>query len=125
MIAKSGVDWDYFFRIAQRHAVLPLVYRQLRQKAADLVPVGVLTKLKSHYQQNAARNALLTAELCRLIKLLRESGIEAVPFKGPSLALFAYHDITLRRFVDLDILVKKNDLFFASEILTKDGYRIA
>src|SRR6185436_471666 len=54
--------------------------------------------------------------------LFRDEGIEAIPYKGPVLALFAYGDIALRRFVDLDVIVKKSDILKAREILLKEAY---
>jgi len=113
------VDWDYLFQLARRHSIVPLVYVQLDHA---VVPSEVLAKFKQHYIENSARNTVLTAELCRLINLFRDEGIEAIPYKGPVLALFVYGDIALRRFVDLDMIVKKSDVLKAREILLKSGY---
>jgi len=121
-LAARDVDWEYLFQLARRHSIVPLVYIQLQEHASDLVPQQFLNKLKKHYFENSARNTLLTAELCRLINLFRDEGIEAIPYKGPVLALFAYGDIALRRFVDLDVIVKKSDVLNARDILLKSGY---
>jgi hypothetical protein len=120
--AAGEVDWEYLFRLARRHAIVPLVYVQLKRQASDLVPSEILTKFKQHYVENAARNTVLTAELCRLINLFRAEGIDAIPYKGPVLALFAYGDIALRRFVDLDVIVKKADVLNTRKILLNEGY---
>ena len=121
-LAAKDVDWEYVFLLARRHAVVPLVYLQLHQHATDLVPQDQLHKLKQHYVENSARNTVLTAELCRLIGAFADSGIEAIPYKGPVLSLFAYGDLGLRRFVDLDVIVKKSDVLKAREILLAEGY---
>src|SRR5690242_4181776 len=115
--AAGDVDWEYLFQLARRHSIVPLVYAQL-----DAAPPEVLAKFKQHYIENSARNTVLTAELCRLINLFRDEGIEAIPFKGPVLALFAYGDVALRRFVDLDVIVEKSNVIKAREILLKEGY---
>ncbi len=120
--AEGDVDWDYLFQLARRHSIVPLVYVQLERHAADVVPEQVLVKFKQNYFENAARNTLLTAELCRLINLFSDEGIEAIPYKGPVLGLFAYGNIALRRFVDLDVIVKKSDVLKAREILLKESY---
>jgi len=122
---RSKIDWDYFFKLARRHSLVPLAYLQLDRHASDLLPAEVLQLLKRHYQENAARNLLLTAELCHLIKLFAASGIEAIPYKGPLLALFAYGDLNLRRFIDLDIMVRKGDVLRARELLLAEGYDAA
>jgi hypothetical protein len=122
LAASPAFDWDYIFQLARRHAVIPLLYLQLSRESADLVPPSVLAKLKLQYHENNARNIILTAELCRLIQLLAKEGIEAIPYKGPALALFAYDNLVLRRFVDLDVIVKKSDVPRARDLLLAEGY---
>jgi len=121
-LAASEIDWEDFFLLARRHSVVPLVYLQLERHAAGLTPPDVLANLKKHYLENAARNTVLTAELCRLIECFAALGIDAIPYKGPVLALFAYGNVALRRFVDLDVIVRKNDVLRAREILLNEGY---
>lgn len=121
-LAAVDVDWDYLALLARRHSIIPLLYRQLERHAADLVPAADLAKLKLHYQENSARNTILTAELCHLINLLGDNGIDAIPYKGPALALFAYGNVALRRFVDLDVIVKKSDVPRARDLLLAEGY---
>lgn len=118
-LAATEIDWEYFFLLARRHGVVPLVYLQLSRHARDL---EILATLKKHYLENIARNTVLTAELCRLIDRFAEAGIEAIPYKGPVLALFAYGNLALRRFVDLDVIVRKSDVLQARELLLNDGY---
>jgi hypothetical protein len=121
-LAATEVDWDYLIQIARRHALIPLVYLQLARYADQFIPPSDLAKLKLQYQENSARNTILTAELCRLIELLAKEGIDAIPYKGPALALFAYNNLALRRFVDLDIIVKKSDVPRARDLLLAENY---
>ena len=118
----TEIDWQYLFLLARRHSIVPLIYLQLERHAADLVPTEILGTFKKHYFENVARNTILTAELSRLITRFADSGIDAIPYKGPVLALFAYDNIALRRFVDLDVIVKKSDVLKARQILLEDGY---
>jgi hypothetical protein len=48
--------------------------------------------------------------------------IGAMPFKGPTLAVQAYGDLSLRSFSDLDILVRGEDVVLAREVLLSEGY---
>ena len=65
---------------------------------------------------------LMSAELIRIMKLLEENGIEALAFKGPTLAQAAYGDITLRQYSDLDILVDENDAYMAGKLMSESGH---
>ena len=121
LIAKA-IDWDYLFALARRHAIIPLLYLQLEHQANQFIPPSFLAKLKLQYQENSARNTILAAELCRIVALLASEGVEAFPYKGPALALFAYGNLALRRFVDLDVVVRKSDVLRARDLLIADGY---
>jgi len=124
-LVTNQIDWNYLFLFAQRHAVVPLLSARLNKVAADTVPPLELQGLQKYFQQNSARNILLTAELCQLLELLGQEGIEAIPYKGPALALFAYGDLSLRRFVDLDIMVRKDDVAKSIELLLHRGYKLS
>ena len=124
LAASKELDWEYLIKLARRHAVVPLLYLQLAREGPDLIPPSDLSKLKLQYQENSARNTILTAELCNLIKLFSDNGIDAIPYKGPALALFAYDNLALRRFVDLDVIVKKSDVPRARDLLLAEGYTL-
>lgn len=115
-------DWRYVARLARRHAVVPLVYRALQTFARGAVPEPVRKALSETYRANAARNVLLAGELLRLSKLFESEGVRALAYKGPALAVAAYGDLSLRRFVDLDVIVRARDLVRASQLLRDSGY---
>jgi hypothetical protein len=119
--SPDKLDWDYVYQLARRHSILPLIYSQL-STAAENIPPHQLARFKKNYQENTARNLWLTAELCRILQAFEAARIEAVPYKGPALAVYAYGNAALRRFVDLDILVRKADMLRAMELLTADGF---
>ncbi len=123
---------------AAQHGILPLVYKTMKTLHSSLltpralVPtVGrtphssleqLLNELKANYQSIARRNMLMSAELIRIIQLLEKNSIEALAFKGPVLSQMAYGDITLRQYVDLDILVDEKDAFKAAEVMSQNGH---
>ena len=119
---QANVDWELLISTAVRHRILPLVYRELNQNFAEFVPAGQLTKLRDLYEANTVRNTYLTAELCRILDDFDQHGIDAVPYKGPALAALVYKDVSLEQFVDLDILVRKQDFARASDRLIAQGY---
>ena len=119
--SPDKLDWDYVYQLARRHSILPLIYSQLSTEAEN-IPADQLARFKNNYQANAARNLWLTAELCRILQSFEAAGIEVVPYKGPALAVYAYGNAALRRFVDLDILVRKADTLRAIELLAAEGF---
>lgn len=122
-LVGRGLDWDYLYRLAKRHSVLPLLYVQLNANAQVDVPPAQLERLRSKFRDNAARNLYLAGELERIITLFKSEGVAVLPYKGPALAASAYGDISLRRYVDLDILVRKGDVPRAKELLCSRGFR--
>lgn len=122
-LAGSAPNWDALFDLARRHSVFPLLYRQLVAVVPEAVPSAFLTRLKELYQGNAARNLFLLGELECVLRALAENGVTAIPWKGPVLARAGYGDLSLRRFVDLDVIVRRDDVERAIAALTRLGYR--
>ena len=122
IVAAKDFDWNYFYRLARRHSLVPLVYRQLESSIRDQVPADILQRFKKDYQENSARNLIFVDELTALLDELVTAGVEVIVFKGPALAVLAYRDLNLRRFVDLDLIVRRADMTRAIEVLSKSGY---
>ncbi|VVB69310.1 putative nucleotidyltransferase [uncultured archaeon] len=120
-LLSEGPDWQYLLKAADRHGLLPLLYRTLRE-AQDQVPPAVLSDLRRSYLFNSQRNHLLTGELLRLLERFEAEGILAIPFKGPVLSQELYGDVAFRMFTDLDVLVRREDILRAKEILISEGY---
>jgi hypothetical protein len=121
-VLRNGIDWEYLFRIARRHGLMPLLYYQLNTICPESVPGALFNRLKTHFHANLACNLFLTAELLKLLSLFENHGTPAVPFKGPVLASSVYGNLSLREFSDLDILIHKKDLKRAKDLLLSHGY---
>jgi hypothetical protein len=122
LASTGGLDWEYFLNLAQRHAVVPLVQRGLEARSRGLAPDAVRKSLREKYRANAARNMLLAGELLRVAGLFESEGIGVLAYKGPALAIAGYGDLSLRRFVDLDVIVRERDIMRASKLLRGLGY---
>lgn len=116
------LDWDDVMTRATRHALLPLLHVNVREEAADLVPKGVVDDLRDRFAANAHRNLSLVGELLETLDSLEGAGVPAVPYKGPVLAMLAYGDLSLRRFVDLDLLIPRPSFERAAAVLRERGY---
>jgi hypothetical protein len=121
-LIQQELNWEYFYKVARRHSLVPPVYRRLELAAKEADCPEVLRQFRKGYRENAARNLILTRELVSLIRDLKQIVIEAVPFKGPALALAAYKDSSLRRYIDLDLIVRRRDITRARDLLITRGY---
>ena len=108
-ILKAGVDWNYVRETAIQHGIIPLLYRRLKEEMSHLVPSDKLEELRALFMANAVQNLRMTQQLTKVLELLANAGIEAMPFKGPALAVQAYGDLSMRSFCDLDILIHEKD----------------
>jgi putative nucleotidyltransferase-like protein len=121
-LVSEDLDWNYFYNLARRHSLLPLVYKQLEQHVRDSLAAEAQHRFRKAYQQNAARNVIFADELTSIIKACADTGVDVIAFKGPALAVAAYGDLALRRFVDLDVMVQRADVPRAIEVITARGY---
>lgn len=121
-LLRGGLNWERLLKLSMGQGVMPLVYRRLNERFSAEMPEGELERLRGHYHANGARNAYLTGELLRILKILERDGIVALPYKGPALSVDAYGDLTLRRFSDLDVLIRRNDLGRVTTLLAREGY---
>jgi hypothetical protein len=122
-LTLKPLDWDFIRDKAQLHALIPLLYRNLSEYCADQVPSTVLQQLESDYKENAERNRKNTLEMIRVLRELKTAHISAVPYKGPALAMLAHGDIELRKFWDLDIVIRPRDIVRAKSIIMSLGYQ--
>jgi hypothetical protein len=119
---RNEIDWDFLVDKAVRHGMVPLLFRNLSRVGEALIPEATLKQLGSAVGVIARRNLSSTGELLVLLRLFGELGIRALPLKGPVLGMVAYGDLSLRPFNDLDILMPREDIFKAKEVLLQRGY---
>ncbi len=120
-LLQGPVDWEDLLRSADGHALVPLASRHLQ--AAGVSP-EVLAPWKARAQDVARQNLFLAKTLVEILGVLEGKGIHALPYKGPLLALCAYGDLGARRFVDLDLLVRQEEVGEAVSVLTSLGYAL-
>ena len=122
-LLAGPLDWNFLLEAAAENSILPLLAQQIVATAADAVPPGQLDRLKGAARANAVRCLVLSAELIKIMSLFGSQGIQAIPYKGPLLAVEAYGDLTLREFEDLDIVLRQRDMPKANDIIQSLGYR--
>lgn len=122
-LAEHKLDWQYVIDTACKHGLISLLYTNLNEHCLHIVPSAVLNKIKNFFWINIQRSLLVTGELIKILRLLKEAEIKAVPYKGPALANSVYGNIALRPSGDLDIVVQTNDVLKFKDILISQGYK--
>jgi Uncharacterised nucleotidyltransferase len=118
-----SMDWPYFLDQALCQQVICMVGRNLVRRlprgSAVLPHVWIYS---AAYEANSRRNRSLFAEFGRILRALNKTGVKYAVRKGPSLCALVYDDPGIRRMSDLDVLIERESLDDAVEILTDLGY---
>lgn len=100
---------------------MPLVYEGLSRSSSNFSGKA-RSQLRREFRQSATNSFLYAAELVRVSKELQQRQISALAFKGPTLAALLYEKLSLRTVRDLDLLVSRDQVNTALEVLQACGY---
>jgi hypothetical protein len=123
-IQRDKIDWDYFLKKAREEGISPLVFIRLPKVliSKNNIPKYVTDELRKDYYLNASKNTLIFNELRNILNVFNEAGLRVIVLKGAALAETAYRNLALRPMSDVDLLVKKEDLFSINEHLKGLGH---
>lgn len=121
-LCQASLDWNHVVAIAVDHGLAALLHRSLENAGGSEVPDRVLDQLRKDSTRAAAKSLYLTRELLKVVRRLESEGIDVIAFKGPTLAVQAYGELSLRSFADLDILVRDRDVVAARAVLLSIQY---
>jgi len=122
VLLDGKIEWEHLLGLANKHELGSLLDWQLNNTCPEAVPEKYLSRLQHHFHANTRRNLYLSGELLRVLDILGNHGIAAVPFRGPILAASYYGHLGLREFGDLDLLVHKSEAPRIDEMLANEGY---
>ncbi len=117
------LDWEVVYHLAVRQGVAPLLSQRLSALKGHHIPDHIEKRLKDEYVQSAARSFILQQEAAGIFSAFAEKGIPVIALKGIDLAERVYDDPALRPMSDLDLMVKKEDLSAAWNLLESLGYQ--
>ena len=120
--AAQPLDWLKAIDLAFGHGLSPVLISQVQQQAGARVPAAVRLRFNERFRAHTMRNFELTRELLEILSLLEKSDLAALAFKGPVLAQQLYGDLSLREFMDLDILVSPNSARTVMALLSSKGF---
>ncbi len=115
-------DWPALLSLAEEHGVLALLAERAGELEESLVPREVRQRLNEKRRAQVLFSMSLNAELLRLLEKLSAASAEGMVVKGPVLSARAYGDPGMRRYEDLDLLVRHKDILRFTELLTAEGY---
>lgn len=115
-------DWSNVLYLANLHGVIPLMYVHLKETIWDELPLYLREDLEAAQRRNAGHSLSLTGELIRLLRLLQEHSIPALPYKGPMLAHQLYGDVAMRQYVDLDVAIDAANVSRAGKLMVENGW---
>jgi len=121
-LVRQPLEWTRIAETAERHGLTPLLYTHLNAAAGDAVPREFLERLRTSVRQTQFQNLHLTGVLLRVFDLLEKEEIPALTYKGPALAESLYGNLALRTFVDLDFLIRHDDVLRAHEVMIRNGF---
>jgi len=119
---RGQPDWTALRTLAEEHGVTGLLAERIGELEESCVPQEVRQELRAKRRAQILFCMSLNAELFRLIEKFSEARIEAMVVKGPVLSARAYGDPGMRRYEDVDLLVRQRDVLRFTELLTAEGY---
>jgi putative nucleotidyltransferase-like protein len=112
--------WDRFVALASRHGLLGIVNAQMTRmpQLSDALRQTALHRiaLEELWYEHVERG------LRRAISVVTDAGVEVCALKGPVLARRLYSPPAVRYSVDVDLLVRPDDLAAALEAFAAAGY---
>lgn len=120
-------EWERVVALGATHGVTPLLSHRLesvgdRDPDDGFVPDAVMGKLRDRNRSNTMRALKYADELLKIVHAFESEGLRSLPFKGPVLAEFSYDAVHRREFGDLDLLVPREDVPAAVDVLERLGY---
>lgn len=116
----SGIDWDKLLLLTQLHDLTPPVAYHLKSQA---LPEKIQATLKQEYQYHLAHNMRLWQEFSEIHAACQKATIPVLPLKGMDTLIRFYPELNIRSMVDIDILVREENLPQIENILLESGYQ--
>lgn len=116
----TDVNFSLLSKLAYRNAVQSILYLSLR-KQQESIPSEIFARLEKSYQAALLRESAQQTELRFLRTAFGEAKIDFVLLKGTHLKSL-YPSPEMRFMVDMDILVRKQDLSRAQGIVLSRGF---
>jgi len=122
-LLHEKLDWTRLLALAREHGLTGLLAARVGELNAACVPQNVRHILREKRREQSVFGMSLTGELFRLLEKFSAAGLEAIVMKGPVLSVRAYGDAGIRRYEDVDLLVRQEEIPRFVGVLAAEGYR--
>lgn len=120
-LAREGLKWDAVYAEVARNRMWSVVYYNM--KRLQLMELPFAQDIAEATNKCTIKNMKLTMTLAKVFKLFEDHKIEALVLKGPALSQLIYNNVSMRSSKDLDILVKREQLEEAINLLESIGFQ--
>ena len=118
----ASVDQDAFAYDLTRQRVLPLAGSRLVEVSPGALTAAFRRRFEAALSIARLRAMAFSTLTARLAQTLEQASIAAVPLKGPTWAAELHGDEALREYADIDVLVARQDLDRAAELIGTLGW---
>ena len=120
----KSINFEKLVRISSSHLLIPSIYLKLNKgNIQKNIPKEFLNYSRKIYNINKERNKNLISEISEISEILKKNKINHVFVKGSAnLISGIYQGIGERMIGDIDILIQKNQIDNANQLLKKVGY---
>ena len=115
--------WDELPEQAELHGMGGLLWHHFKHAHAS-IPAETKRILNGLYLRQRGLNQAYAQVLLQINALLEEAGIRSLVLKGLALAYEYYPDPALRSISDIDLLLNKDDVLPALDLLNEAGFHI-
>jgi hypothetical protein len=118
----ESFDWEKLVQTSFDHGVTALLCHNLLLAGPELVPDEIHHAAAEFLKIQQKNNSAQADQLGGILDELNNTGIQAIPFKGMTLAMSAYGKLNLRSSRDIDILIHEQDIPACLQKLRELGF---
>lgn len=117
----TDIDWEEFLNLVVKHRLTSHVLKHARF-LAEHIPIPTYEKLMEIRLDRSKISLNFAIHAIRIYQKFEEHNIKHCFLKGPLLSMELYNDVGFRNFRDIDVLVEKEDVEKAKQIIEELGF---
>ncbi|MCF6148011.1 MAG: nucleotidyltransferase family protein [Candidatus Kuenenia sp.] len=123
---NEELTWHSLLKEGYQVDVAPFLYYIIKKESSKYkgIEINIETKkaLEAKYNEQLVNNLIQFNELKQILNAFEEQGIDVILLKGSDLAKSYYPDQALRPMCDVDVLIQREHMARAKELLICQGY---